>query len=65
MRKDVEVVLSGQHQGERVGKKIERIVQDKVDSLITGFLMSSLLACCSAIQEENILHYLCPFSVSF
>jgi hypothetical protein len=65
MGKDVEVVLSRQSKREGVGEKVQRIVQDRVDSLVNGFLMSSLLACCLANENESTLRYLYSLSVSF
>jgi hypothetical protein len=65
MGKDVEVVFSRQSKREGVGEKMERIVQDRVDSLVSGFLRSSLLASCSAIGEGKILYYLYSLPVSF
>jgi hypothetical protein len=65
MGKDVEVILSRQSKREGVGEKVQRIVQDRVDSLVSGFLMDSLLACCLAIEKQGIIRYLYSLSVSF
>jgi hypothetical protein len=65
MGKDVEVVLSRQSKREGVGEKVQRIVQDRVNSFVNGFLMSLLLAWRSAIEKERIIRYLYSLSVSF